>query len=35
MVGQLHFPPDCMPYAHDCPLLAGRETAPWILFFRL
>ncbi len=35
MVGQLHFPPDCMPYAHDCPLLAGRETPFWSLFFRL
>ena len=35
MVGQLHFPPDCMPYAHDCPLLSGRETPFWVLFFRL
>ena len=35
MVGQLHFPPDCMPYAHDCPLLSGRETPSWLLFFRL
>jgi hypothetical protein len=35
MVGQLHFPADCMPYAHDCPLLAGKETPWWSLFFRL
>jgi hypothetical protein len=35
MIGQLYFPPDCMPYAQDCPLLAGDETPWWILFFKL
>jgi hypothetical protein len=28
MVGHLRFPPNCMPYTHDCPLVAGHET-PW------
>ena len=35
MIGHLSFPADCMPYAHDCPLLAGNETPWWVLFFRL
>ena len=34
MIGQLSFPDKCMPYAHDCPLLAGEETPWWILLFR-
>jgi hypothetical protein len=35
MIGHLSFPADCMPYAEDCPLLAGHETPWWILFFRI
>jgi hypothetical protein len=35
MIASLHFPADCMPYAQDCPLLAGHETPWWILAFRL
>jgi len=35
MVSHLSFPADCMPFARDCPLLAGSETPWWILFFRL
>jgi hypothetical protein len=35
MVSSLQFPADCMPYASDCPLLAGDETPWWALIFRL
>jgi hypothetical protein len=25
---------DCLPYAQGCPLLSGRESPWWVLFFR-
>jgi hypothetical protein len=34
MIGGLTFPGECMPYAYDCPLLAGEETPWWVLLFR-